>query len=51
MVPVGFVTVLGTEMSCDPNLLVPDPTKSIADGAVVMWKSNKRKKDFAGQAQ
>ncbi|NCF12020.1 MAG: excinuclease ABC subunit UvrA [Verrucomicrobiaceae bacterium] len=35
---------LGTEMSCDPNLLVPDPTKSIADGAVVMWKSNKRKK-------
>ena len=35
---------LGTEMSCDPNLLVPDPTKSVADGAIVMWKSNKRKK-------
>lgn len=35
---------LGTELSCDPKLLVPDPTKSIADGAIVMWKSNKRKK-------
>jgi len=35
---------LGTELSCDPELLVPDATKSIADGALVMWKSNKRKK-------
>ncbi len=35
---------LGTELSCDPELLVPDATKSIAQGAIVMWKSNKRKK-------
>lgn len=35
---------LGTELSCEPELLVPDSTKSIAEGAIVMWKSNKRKK-------
>ena len=35
---------LGTELSCDPTLLVPDSAKSIANGAIVMWKSNKRKK-------
>ena len=40
---------LGTEMSCDPNLIVPDPSKSLADGAVVIWKSNKRKKSWQGK--
>ncbi|MGB2402206.1 MAG: excinuclease ABC subunit UvrA [Akkermansiaceae bacterium] len=35
---------LGTELSCEPELLIPDSTKSIAQGAIVMWKSNKRKK-------
>ncbi len=40
---------LGTEMSCDPNLIVPDPSKSLDDGAVVIWKSNKRKKSWQGK--
>ncbi|MFK7911829.1 MAG: excinuclease ABC subunit UvrA [Akkermansiaceae bacterium] len=40
---------LGTEMSCDPDLLVPDATKSLNDGAVVIWKSNKRKKSWQGK--
>lgn len=35
---------LGTELACNPAMLVPDATKSIADGAVVIWKSNKRKR-------
>ena len=37
---------LGTEMSCDPDLLVPDASKSLSEGAVVVWKSNKRKKSW-----
>ena len=40
---------LGTEMSCDPGLLVPDTSKSLNDGAVVIWKSNKRKKSWQGR--
>ncbi|BDS05104.1 excinuclease ABC subunit UvrA [Oceaniferula spumae] len=40
---------LGTEMSCDPNLIVPDPSKSLNDNAVVIWKSNKRKKSWQGK--
>lgn len=40
---------LGTEMSCDPNLIVPDPSKSLNEGAVVVWKSNKRKKSWQGK--
>lgn len=28
---------LGTQMWCDPALLVPDPQKSLADGAVKTW--------------
>lgn len=35
---------LGTELSCSPALLVPDESKTIAEGAIVMWKSSKRKK-------
>lgn len=37
---------LGTELSCSPELLVPDKQVSIAQGAIVMWKSNKRKKSL-----
>ena len=34
---------LGTELVCDPDLIVSDPTKSLADGAVVPWaKATKR---------
>jgi excinuclease ABC subunit A len=35
---------LGTALACDPDLLVPDPSKSISEDAIVIWKSNKRKK-------
>ncbi|MGB1874688.1 MAG: excinuclease ABC subunit UvrA [Akkermansiaceae bacterium] len=37
---------LGTELSCSHELLVPDAEISIAQGAIVMWKSNKRKKSL-----
>ena len=40
---------LGTEQSCDPDLIVPDQSKSIAEGAVVIWKSNPRKKSWQGK--
>ena len=34
---------LGTELVCDPDLIVSDPAKSLADGAVVPWaKATKR---------
>ena len=34
---------LGTELVCDPDLIVSDPSKSLADGAVVPWaKATKR---------
>jgi excinuclease ABC subunit A len=29
---------LGTELVCDPELMVSDPTKSLAQGAVVPWR-------------
>lgn len=37
---------LGTETVCDPDLIVPDQSKSLSEGAVVIWKSNKRKKSW-----
>ncbi len=37
---------LGTELSCSSELLVPDKHKSIEEGAIVMWRSNKRKKSL-----
>ncbi|MBT8037790.1 MAG: excinuclease ABC subunit UvrA [Verrucomicrobiae bacterium] len=40
---------LGTEMACHPDLIVPDPTESIASGAVVIWKNSKRKKSGLGK--
>lgn len=40
---------VGTELTCDPDLIVPDKTKSLADGAVVIWKSNKRKQSWQGK--
>jgi len=40
---------LGTEMSCDPRLVVPDDSKSLNEGAIVIWKSNKRKKSWQGK--
>jgi excinuclease ABC subunit A len=40
---------LGTEMACDPNLIVPDQRQSISAGAVVIWKSSKRKKSWQGK--
>lgn len=45
----GHCHGLGTEMSCDPDLLVPDKSKSLDEGAVVVWKSNKRKKSWQGK--
>jgi excinuclease ABC subunit A len=29
---------LGTQLVCDPELMVTDPTKSLAEGAVVPWR-------------
>ncbi len=29
---------LGTELVCDPELMVSDPTKSLAQGAIVPWR-------------
>lgn len=34
---------LGVQMACDPDRLVPDPDKSLPQGALVLWKSSKRK--------
>lgn len=31
---------LGTRMEVDPELVVPDPTKSVADGAIAPWSYN-----------
>ena len=39
---------LGTEMSCDPELIIPDDTKSLNEGAIVIWKSNKKKSSLQG---
>ena len=43
-------TGLGTEQVCDPDLIVSDPDKSLADGAVTPWaKAAKRlQKMYAG---
>ena len=43
-------TGLGTEQVCDPDLIVSDPEKSLADGAVTPWaKAAKRlQKMYAG---
>lgn len=40
---------LGSEQSCDPALVVPDRSKSLSEGAVVIWKSNARKKSWQGK--
>ncbi len=38
---------LGTEVFCDPKLVVPDRSKSIAEGAVAVWtKGSKKKKGW-----
>ncbi|MDQ6807989.1 MAG: excinuclease ABC subunit UvrA [Verrucomicrobiota bacterium] len=29
---------LGTQLVCDPELMISDPTKSIADGAITPWR-------------
>ncbi len=41
---------LGTELVCDPELIVPDPQKTLEEGAVVPWaRANKRMlKYYAG---
>ncbi len=41
---------LGTEQVCDPDLIVPDPEKSLEEGAVAPWaKANPRmRKYYAG---
>lgn len=39
--PYGACSVcdgLGNRMDIDPNLVIPDPTKSIRDGAIEAWK-------------
>jgi excinuclease ABC subunit A len=40
---------LGTELSCDPELIVPNPEKSLNAGAVVIWKGSKRKQSWQGK--
>ena len=35
---------LGTEVFCDPFLVVPDRSKSLAEGAVVVWSKGSKKK-------
>ena len=34
---------LGTQQACDPALVVPDGSKSLAAGAIEIWKSSKKK--------
>jgi len=34
---------LGTEVFCDPNLVVPDRSKSITEGAVAVWTKGSKK--------
>lgn len=40
---------LGTEQFCDPNLIVPDKSKSILEGAVKLWGGTKKKKGWIQQ--
>jgi excinuclease ABC subunit A len=38
---------LGTELVCDPDLIIPDPDKSLAEGAVAPWaKASKRMQKY-----
>ncbi|WP_018970619.1 excinuclease ABC subunit UvrA [Rubritalea marina] len=37
---------LGTKVHCDPALIVPDPMKSLNDGAVQVWGGTKKKKGW-----
>ena len=39
---------LGTTNYFDPDLIVPDPSKSLADGAVVPWESQNTRNDMLG---
>jgi excinuclease ABC subunit A len=41
-------TGIGTRMEVDPELIVPDPTKSLADGAVSVW-GGRNGKDYFGR--
>ena len=34
---------LGTQLVCDPELMVTDPTKSLAEGAIVPWRRGTRR--------
>jgi len=29
---------LGTQLVCDPDLMIPDPTKTLAEGAITPWR-------------
>ncbi|MDY6915667.1 MAG: excinuclease ABC subunit UvrA, partial [Candidatus Cloacimonadota bacterium] len=45
--PIGMCPAcngLGTKMEFDPELLIPDPSKSIMEGAVVHWGNLNKKK-------
>ena len=42
---------LGTEVFCDPFLAVPDRSKSIGEGAVVVWTKGSKKKKGWNQLQ
>jgi len=38
---------IGTELFCDADLIIPDPEKSLAEGAVAPWaKANKRMQSY-----
>lgn len=40
---------LGTEQFCDPDLIIPDKTLSLAQGAVKLWSGTKKKKGWIQQ--
>jgi len=40
---------IGTEQFCDPDLIVPDHTKTIEQGAVKLWGGTKKKKGWIQQ--
>ncbi|MGJ8697563.1 MAG: excinuclease ABC subunit UvrA [Verrucomicrobiaceae bacterium] len=42
---------LGTEIFCDPFLVVPDRSKSLAEGAVTLWTKGSKKKKGWNQRQ
>jgi excinuclease ABC subunit A len=34
---------LGTQLVCDPELMIPDPSKTLAEGAIVPWRRGSKR--------